>query len=115
MAMRASTTSGVKPGFSDRVSRRSVKPRASFSVDAVVQDRFRKMVRFKRVLATYGLIDSQQGTWNLTDRDAVDELVNIFEINEDSFKSMVQRSTVWNSRTSRITTRASVASAGPDA
>ncbi|CAE7263028.1 unnamed protein product, partial [Symbiodinium pilosum] len=100
--------------LSDRASRRSVKPRASFSVDAVVQDRFRKMVRFKRVLATYGLIDSQ-GTWNLTDRDAVDELVNIFEINEDSFKSMVQRSTVWNSRSSRITTRTSSLSTGLNA
>mmetsp|Transcript_21475 Transcript_21475/g.50059 ORF Transcript_21475/g.50059 Transcript_21475/m.50059 type:complete len:117 (+) Transcript_21475:48-398(+) len=114
MATRNSTMSAVMPGASDRVSRRSVKPRASFSVDAVVQERFRKMVRFKRVLATYGLIDSKQGVWNLSERDAVDELVNIFEINEDSFKESARRSSVWNSRSSRFGTRASVVSASPN-
>ncbi|CAJ1336486.1 unnamed protein product [Effrenium voratum] len=89
------------PRASERsVSRRSLAPRISFSVDAVVQERFKKMIRFKRVLATYGLLDSTTGSWNLTDRDAVDELVHIFELEE----RQPIRASMWSNRVSRHTT-----------
>ena len=45
----------------------------AISEESVVQDRYRKMVRFKRIMVTVGLIDTEG--CNLTDRDAVDELV----------------------------------------
>mmetsp|Transcript_984 Transcript_984/g.2162 ORF Transcript_984/g.2162 Transcript_984/m.2162 type:complete len:144 (+) Transcript_984:253-684(+) len=68
-----------------RQSRRSVMPRASFSVDGVIQERYRKMIMFKRYLAALGYLgtaDDETEFWDLTDRDAVDELVAFVEMEE---------------------------------
>lgn len=97
-SIRASALS-LTGGPSERfTSRRSQLPRTSFSVDAVVQERFKKMIRFKRVMATYGLLNSDEGSWNLTDQDAVDELVHLFELDERPI-----RPSMWGDRESRRT------------
>eukprot|EP00930_Biecheleria_cincta_P080010 TRINITY_DN6808_c0_g1_i1.p2 TRINITY_DN6808_c0_g1~~TRINITY_DN6808_c0_g1_i1.p2 ORF type:complete len:129 (+),score=26.28 TRINITY_DN6808_c0_g1_i1:76-462(+) len=75
------TAAAVAPG-TPRISRRTQQvARSSFSVDSIVQDRFRKMIRFKRVMTTVGLLEAE---CNLTDRDAVDELVYFFELMEQN-------------------------------
>ncbi|CAK0802353.1 unnamed protein product [Prorocentrum cordatum] len=51
-----------------------VAVRESFSLNHVVVERYRKMLRFKRALAERGLLG--EGGWDLTDRDAVDELAS---------------------------------------
>eukprot|EP00435_Cladocopium_sp_Y103_P070144 s71_g34.t1 len=62
-SIRASALS-LTGGPSERfTSRRSQLPRVSFSVDAVVQERFKKMIRFKRIMATYGLLNSDEGAF----------------------------------------------------
>merc|ERR1719384_467798 len=66
-----------------RQSRRSVVPCEVFSLDCVVQQRFRKMLSFKRELASRGILVEQEGyAWDLTDREAVDELVARLEEDE---------------------------------
>eukprot|EP00434_Breviolum_minutum_P007525 symbB.v1.2.006643.t1/scaffold394.1/size213099/8 len=58
VASRASRVSAFSAGPERFTSRRAQLPRTSFSVDVVVQERFKKMIRFKRVMAAYGLLNS---------------------------------------------------------
>ena len=113
VASRASRVSAFSAGPERFTSRRAQLPRTSFSVDVVVQERFKKMIRFKRVMAAYGLLNSDNsnegaGAWNLTDQDGVDELVHLFELDERPL-----RPSMWGDRMSRMTrlsSRPSVAS-----
>ncbi|CAE8729116.1 unnamed protein product [Polarella glacialis] len=110
MAGRVSTLSvstllGQQPAL--RTSRRSQPPRASFSVDNVVQDRYRKMIRFKRVLASHFLLG--EGGMDLTNRDAVDELVQQFEVSEQS----AQRASLIG-RASRVSLLSNASPAAPE-
>lgn len=95
MSRVSAATAG--PG-APRMSRRTQQVAgSSFSVDSIVQDRFRKMVRFKRVMTTVGLLEDG---CNLTDRDAVDELVYYFELMEQntSWNTQTPTKTLWNTQ-----------------
>lgn len=71
-------------------SRRGTQSRIPYSIEDVIFDRCRKMLRFKRALVMFGYINEAY-EWDLTDCNAVDKLVAAVEADEQQWHSQDNR------------------------